>query len=40
MKAILSILRSDIQDTIGIYQLCAGQPAGVEAAVHTAQELF
>ena len=32
--------RGDIQDTAGSVQLCAGQIAGVEAAVHAVQESF
>ena len=39
-KAILSITRGDIQDAAGSLQLCAGQIAGTEAAVHAARETF
>lgn len=35
-----SQLRSDIQYAVGLQQLCAGYTAGVEAAVHTVQDLF
>lgn len=33
-KAILSVIGGDIQDAAGSMQLCAGQMAGTEAAVH------
>ena len=39
-KAILDVTRSDIQDAAGSIQLCAGQPAGCEAAVHSIREAF
>ena len=34
-KAILSIIREDIKLVAGPLQLCAGQVAGVEAAIHS-----
>ena len=39
-KAILFVLRDDIQDAAGSMQLCAGQIAGVEAAIHFMREAF
>ena len=39
-KAALSIIRDDIQEAAGCCQLCAGQIAGVEAAVHPVQSSF
>ena len=39
-KAVLTVTRGDIQDAAGSVQLCAGQIAGVEAAVHAVQECF
>ena len=39
-KAVLRILRDDIQDAAGSVQLCAGQISGCEAAVHTVREGF
>ena len=39
-KAVLSIVREDIQVVVGPLQLCAGQMAGVETAVHSVCELF
>ena len=33
-KAILSAIKGDIQDAAGSLQLCAGQIAGIEAAIH------
>jgi hypothetical protein len=39
-KAILSIIRSDIQNTVGAHQLCVGQKSGCEAAIHALDALF
>ena len=39
-KAVLSVTRDDIQNAAGSVQLCAGQIAGVEAAVHAVQKSF
>ena len=39
-KAILNILKKDIQDVVGSAQLCVGQISGIEAAVHAVQSLF
>ena len=39
-KAILSITRDDIQDVTGSLQVCAGQIAGMEAAVHAMKAAF
>ena len=39
-KSVLTIIRGDIQDAAGTSQLCAGQIAGVEAAVHTVRSIF
>ena len=39
-KAILVVIRGDIQDAAGSMQLCAGQPAGTEAAIHAMRESF
>ena len=33
-KAVLSVSRQDIQQAAGTFQLCAGQVAGIEAAIH------
>lgn len=33
-KAILNIIRQDVQEAAGSVQLCAGQISGIEAAVH------
>ena len=35
-----AILAEDIQEVAGSQQLCAGQPAGVEAVVHGVRESF
>ena len=39
-KAILLITRDDVQEATGALQLCAGQEAGCEAAIHVMHELF
>ena len=39
-KAILFIVKGDIQEAAGANQLCGGQIAGVEAAVHAVRQLF
>ena len=39
-KAVLTILRTDIQEAAGSLQLCAGQISGVEAAVHAIHDSF
>ena len=39
-KAALSIIQDDIQEAAGCRQLCAGQIAGVEAAVHAVRSSF
>ena len=39
-KAVLLIIRDDIQDAAGSVQLCAGQLSGCEAAVHAVRESF
>ena len=39
-KAILSMIRSDIQDIAGSHQLCVGQKSGCEAAILALEELF
>ena len=39
-KAILFVIKGDIQDSAGSRQLCGGQIAGIEAAVHSVRKLF
>ena len=39
-KAVLTVLRTDIQEAAGSLQLCAGQISGVEAAVHAIHDSF
>ena len=39
-KAISSVLHHDIRAAAGPLQLCAGQPAGCEAAVHALADVF
>jgi len=39
-KAILSVIRVDIQEAAGSLQLYAGQLSGCEAAVHSIREIF
>ena len=39
-KCIMKTAREDTMKAVGNLQLCAGQQAGAEAAVHTAKEIF
>ena len=39
-KAIMSVLRPDILEVAGSLQLCAGQEAGCEAAIHAMRTIF
>ncbi len=39
-KAILSVIRADIQAAVGSHQLCVRQPSGCEAAIHALNELI
>ena len=39
-KAVMRIVKYDLQDAVGTIQLCAGQDAGCEAAVHAMERIF
>ena len=39
-KAVMSVVGLDVLKAAGSLQLCAGQEAGCEAAVHTMRDLF
>ena len=39
-KAVLSVISFDIQEAAGSLQLCGGQFAGCEAAVHAVRSMF
>lgn len=39
-KAIMVVVRRDVQQAVGSQQLCAGQEAGCEAAVHVMRSIF
>ena len=39
-KAIMSVAILDVQKAAGPLQLCAGQSAGVEAAVHAMRDFY
>ena len=39
-KAVMRIVKYDLQDSVGSIQLCAGQDAGCEAAVHAMEQVF
>ncbi len=39
-KAVLRVLSRSIQETAGTVQLCAGQPAGIEAAIHAMRKIY
>jgi len=39
-KAVMTTVKKDLQDAVGSLQLCAGQDAGCEAAVHATSCMF
>ncbi len=39
-KAILFVIKGDIQEAAGATQLCGGQVAGIEAVVHASRQHF
>ena len=39
-RAILAVLKNNIMQTVGPLQLCAGQEAGCEAAIHTIHHVY
>ncbi len=39
-KAIMAVVGKDVQQAVGSQQLCAGQEAGCEAAVHAMRSIF
>ena len=39
-KDLLQVIKSDVKDNVGSTQLCARQPAGAEAVVHTMRKFF
>ena len=39
-KAVLQIVKGDLQEATGTKQLCTGQIAGVETAIHSVHDLF
>ena len=39
-KAVLSIVNPEIQRAAGSLQLCAGQPCGIEAAIHAMRSIY
>ena len=39
-KAVMKIVKYDLQEAVGATQLCAGQEAGCEAAVHAMEQIF
>ena len=39
-KVVVSTIREDITESVGSLQVCAGQEAGSEAAVHAMHEIF
>ena len=39
-KAVLSVIKPDIQEASGCLQLCGGQISGIEAAVHAMRSAF
>ena len=39
-KAIFTVIGGDIQQAVGTLQLCAGQAAGIEAAIHAMRHIY
>ena len=39
-KVVMTVTRQDLQNAVGSLQLCAGQAAGCEAAVHAMNNIF
>jgi hypothetical protein len=39
-KAVLSVVKPDIQEASGCLQMCGGQISGIEAAVHAVRTAF
>ena len=39
-KSIMSVIKPEVVESAGSLQLCAGQPAGCEAAVHALTKIF
>ena len=39
-KAVMKIVKYDLQEAVGATQLCTGQEAGCEAAVHAMEQIF
>ena len=39
-KAVMKVVKQDLQEAVGSIQLCAGQDAGCEAAVHAMEHFF
>ena len=39
-KAVMTVVKYHLQDSVGTIQLCAGQDAGCEAAVHAMEQVF
>lgn len=39
-KAVMKVVKWELQEAIGSIQLCEGQDAGCEAAVHAMEHLF
>ena len=36
----MKVVKYDLQDAVGTIQLCAGEDAGCEAAVHAMEQIF
>ena len=39
-KAVMEVTRDDIRDAVGNLQVCVGQQAGCEAAIHAMREIY
>ena len=39
-KSVISVVKPELMESAGNLQLCAGQEAGCEAAIHAMEEIF
>ena len=39
-KSVMTVLKKDIMHAAGVTQICAGHPAGCEAAIHALRNVF
>ena len=39
-KVVMSMIKEDVQETVGSLQVCAGQSGGCEAAIHAMRTIY